>query len=152
MNEVKVSINDLISMASYSVEETTCPSYDELEEEFSETWADLYLDEELKDKEGKHCYIVNDDCNYNIRAVVVSDELDDKTKISLIDIMDNVIFDLLYQDIVEQIEQLGYEYGTSSQAYDDLLKFVREHNILISDYEYSWLLILAEERLDLLIL
>lgn len=152
MNETKVSINDLISLASYSVEETTCPSYEELEEDFSDTWKDLYFDEDLKDAEGKHCYIVHDDCNYNIRAVVVSDELNNKTKISLIDIMDNVIWDLLYQDIIEQIEQLGYEYDTSNQAYDDLLKFVREHNILISDYEYSWLLILAEERLDLLTL
>lgn len=150
MNETKVSINDLISLASYSVEETTCPNYYELEEEFSDTWKDLYFSEDLKDAEGKHCYIVHDDCNCDIRAVVVSDEFDNETKISLIDIMDNVIWDLLYQDIIEQIEQLGYGYDTSN--YDDLLKFVREHNILISDYEYSWLLILAEERLDLVTL
>ena len=48
MNETKVSINDLISMASYSIEETTCPDYKTLEEEFSDIWADMYLNEDLK--------------------------------------------------------------------------------------------------------
>lgn len=152
MNETKVSINDLISLADYYVEETTCPDYETLKEEFSDTWADLYFDEDFKYCEGEHCYIVQDNCNMNIRAVVFGNEFNNDVKVRVIDIMDNVIFDLLYNDIVEQIEQLGYEYDTSSQAYDDLLKFVRENNILISDYEYSWLLVLVEDRLDLLTL
>lgn len=43
MKEVKVSINDLISAANYSVEETTVPPYDKIVENFSSTWKELYL-------------------------------------------------------------------------------------------------------------
>lgn len=150
MNETKVSINDLISMASYSIEETTCPDYKTLEEEFSDIWADMYLNEDLKDAEGKHCYIIHDDCNLNIRAVVVSDEFNKDVKSRIIDIMDNVIFDLLYQDMVERIEELGYKI--TFEDYVELLKFIKGNNIEISNYEYSWLLILAEDRLDLITL
>ena len=150
MNEVKVSINELISLASYSVEETTCPKYEELKEDFSDTWADMYFDEDFKYCEGDPCYIIHDDCNYNIRAVVFGHEFNNDVKVRVIDIMDNVIFDLLYQDMVERIEELGYKI--TFEDYVELLKFIREHNIEISDYEYSWLLILAEERLDLLTL
>ena len=35
----KVSINELISLASYSIEETTVPPYDKIVEDFSDTWA-----------------------------------------------------------------------------------------------------------------
>lgn len=57
----KVSINELISLASYSIEETTVPPYDKIVEDFSDTWADMYLDEDLKEQEGKHCFIIWDD-------------------------------------------------------------------------------------------
>ena len=44
---INVSINELISLASYSIEETTVPPYDFIVKKFSDTWADMYLDEEL---------------------------------------------------------------------------------------------------------
>ena len=50
---INVSINELISLASYNIEETTVPSYDFIVENFSDTWADMYLDKELKEQEGK---------------------------------------------------------------------------------------------------
>ena len=36
-------------------------------------------------------------------------EFNNDVKVRVIDIMDNVIFDLLYQDMVERIEELGYK-------------------------------------------
>lgn len=155
LKEEKVSINELINISNYSIEETTVPSYDKLEKEFSDTWADMYLDEDLKEDEGKHCYIVHDDCNYNIRAVVVSDELNENAKMQLLDIMDNVIYDLLYNDIVEEniIDEKAQEELYYNQSYSKLLEYIRNNNITsISNYEYSWLLVLAENRLDLVTL
>lgn len=155
----KVSIDELISLASYSIEETTVPPYDSIVENFSDTWADMYLDEELKEQEGKHCYIIWDKCNYGIRAIVVSDELDEKTKMSILDIMDNVIFDLIYPDAVEQVtgeEIVGGDYGPNFNGdYEELLNYIDTNEQAmnaISDYEYSWLQVLVNDRLDLVTL
>ena len=124
----KVSINELISLASYSIEETTVPPYDKIVENFSDTWADMYLDEELKEQGGKHCYIIWDKCDYGIRAIVVSDELDEKTKMRILDIMDNVIFDLIYPDALEQVtgeEIVGGANGPGFNGdYKELLNYI----------------------------
>ena len=155
----KVSINELISLASYSIEETTVPSYDKIVEDFSDTWADMYLDEDLKEQEGKHCYIIWDKCGYGIRAIVVSDELDEKTKMRILDIMDNVIFDLIYPDAVEQVtreEIVGGADGPGFNGdYKELLDYIDTNEQAlkaISDYEYSWLQVLVNDRLDLVTL
>ena len=156
----KVSINELISLASYSIEETTVPSYDKIVENFSDTWADIYLDEELKEQEGKHCYIIWDNCcPYAIRAIVVAEELDKNAKTLILDIMDNVIFDLIYPDAVEQVtgeEIVGGAYGPNFNGdYEKLLNYIDTNKQAmedISDYEYSWLQVLVNGRLDLVTL
>ena len=159
MNETKVSINELISLANYSIEETTVPPYEKIVEDFSSTWEDMYLDEDLKEQTGQHCYIVHDDCDCgSIRAIVVADSLTKEAKVQLIDIMDNVIFDLLYNDTVEQAmegeEPADSAYGPGfNQDYAKLLQYIKEHDCPnVSDYDYSWLLVLADSRLDLVTL
>lgn len=156
---INVSINELISLASYDIEETTVPPYDSIVENFSDTWADMYLDEELKEQEGKHCYIIWDKCGYGIRAIVVSDELDEKTKMRILDIMDNVIFDLIYPDALEQVTGegiVGGAYGPGfNNDYKELLNYIDTNEQAleaISDYEYSWLQVLVNDRLDLVTL
>ena len=156
----KVSINELISLASYSIEETTVPPYDKIVEDFSDTWADMYLDEELKEQEGEHCYIIWDKCcPYAIRAIVVSEELDKNAKTLILDIMDNVIFDLIYPDAVEQVtgeEIVGGANGPGFNGdYKELLNYIDTNEQAmedISDYEYSWLQVLVNDRLDLVTL
>ena len=156
----KVSINELISLASYSIEETTVPSYDKIVEDFSDTWADMYLDEDLKEQEGKHCYIIWDNCcPYAIRAIVVAEELDKNAKTLILDIMDNVIFDLIYPDAVEQVtgeEIVGGAYGPNFNGdYEKLLNYIdtnKQAMNAISDYEYTWLQVLVNDRLDLVTL
>lgn len=152
-----VSINDLISIANYSIEETVVPPYEKIVEQFSSTWEDMYLDESLKDDEGKHCYIIWDDCNNCIRSITVAEELNDNTKINLLDIMDNVIFDLLFNDIVDEIAQdenaEHKEYGMRyNEDYAELLDYIDTNNIKVSDYHYAWLLVLVKDRLDLVTL
>ena len=155
----KVSIDELISLSSYSIEETTVPPYNSIVENFSDTWADMYLDEGLKEQEGKHCYIIWDKCNYGIRAIVVSEELDEKTKMLIIDIMDNVIFDLIYPDALEQVtgeEIVGGAYGPNFNGdYKELLNYIDTNEQAMKDiskYEYSWLQVLVNGRLDLVTL
>ena len=155
----KVSIDELISLSSYSIEETTVPPYDSIIENFLDTWADIYLDEGLKEQEGKHCYIIWDKCNYGIRAIVVSEELNEKTKTLILDIMDNVIFDLIYPDALEQVtgeEIVSGNYNPNFNGdYEELLNYIdtNEQAInAISDYEYSWLQVLVNDRLDLVTL
>lgn len=146
MNNIKVSLNELISLASYSIEQSTVPNWDTIVNNFSPIWEDIYLDEELKEQEGKNCFIIYDDCNCGyIRYIAVAEDLDSRTKAMLLYVMDNIIYDLLYSDIVEQIES-----DSMSESLEDLLEYVRDNNITISDYEYSWLIIMAENRLDLL--
>ena len=157
---INVSINELISLASYNIEETTVPSYDFIVENFSDTWADMYLDKELlKEQEGKHCYIIWDKCSYSIKAIVVSEELAEKTKMLILDIMDNVIFDLIYPDALEQVtgeEIVGGAYGPNYNGdYKELLNYIDTNEQAleaISDYEYSWLQVLVNDRLDLVTL
>lgn len=156
---INVSINELISLASYNIEETTVPSYDFIVENFSDTWADMYLDKELKEQEGKHCYIIWDKCNYCIRAIVVSEELDEKTKMLILDIMDNVIFDLIYSDALEQVTGeniIGEAYCPYFNGdYEELLGYIDTNEqamSTISKYEYSWLQVLVNGRLDLVTL
>ena len=152
---INVSINELISLASYNIEETTVPPYDFIVKNFSDTWADMYLDEELKEQEGKHCYIIWDKCNYGIRAIVVSDELDEKTKTLILDIMDNVIFDLIYPDALEQVTGEEIVGANFNGDYKELLNYIDTNEQalkVISDYEYSWLQVLVNGRLDLVTL
>ena len=157
---INVSINELISLASYSIEENTVPPYDFIVKKFSDTWADMYLDEDLKEQEGKHCYIIWDNCcPYAIRAIVVADELDENAKRLILDIMDNVIFDLIYPDALRQItgeEIVGGAYGPNFNGdYKELLNYIDTNEQAmkdISDYEYSWLQVLVNGRLDLVTL
>ena len=156
---INVSINELISLASYNIEETTVPSYNFIVENFSDTWADMYLDEELKEQKGKHCYIIWDECDHSIRAIVVSNELDEKTKMQILDIMDNVIFDLIYPDVLEQVTRVEIVNGACcpnfNGDYEELLSYINTNEQAleaISDYEYSWLEVLVNGRLDLVTL
>ena len=156
---VNVSIDELINLASYNIEETTVPSYNFIVENFSDTWADMYLDEELKEQEGKHCYIIWDKCDCVIRTIVVSEELDEKTKRLILDIMDNVIFDLIYPDVLEQVtgeEIVGRSYRPNFNGdYEGLLNYINTNEKalkVISNYEYSWLQVLVNGRLDLVTL
>lgn len=154
-----VGINELINLASYSVEETTVPPYNSIVVNFSDTWVDMYLDEELKEQEGKHCYIIWDKCVYGIKAIVVSEGLDEKTKMLILDIMDNVIFDLIYPDALEQVtrEEIvngGYAPNFNGD-YEELLNYIDTNEQAmntISKYEYSWLQVLVNDRLDLVTL
>ena len=152
---INVSINELISLASYNIEETTVPSYNFIVENFSDTWADMYLDEELKEQKGKHCYIIWDECDHSIRAIVVLNELNENAKMQILDIMDNVIFDLIYPDAVEQVtreEIVGGVYSPNYNGdYEELLNYIDTNEQAleaISDYEYSWLQVLVNDRLD----
>lgn len=151
---INVSINELIGLASYSIEETTVPPYVSVVANFSDTWAGMYLDKGLKEQEGRHCYIIWDKCGYGIRAIVVSDELDEKTKMLILDIMNNVIFDLIYPDAVEQVT--GEEIvGDFNGDYEELLNYIDTNEQAmnaISKYEYSWLQVLVNGRLDLVTL
>ena len=156
---INVSLNELISLAFYSIEETTVPSYDFIVANFSDTWADMYLDEELKEQRGKHCYIIWDECDHSIRTIVVLDELNENAKMQILDIMDNVIFDLVYPDAVEQItgeEIIGGVYGPNYNGdYEELLNYIDANEQAlkaISNYEYSWLQVLVNDRLDLVTL
>ena len=157
---INVSINELISLASYNIEENTVPPYDFSVKKFSDTWDDMYLDEELKEQEGKHCYIIWDNCcPYAIRAIVVAEELDENAKRLILDIMDNVIFDLIYPDALGQItgeEIVGGAYGPNYNGdYKELLNYIDTNEQAleaISDYEYSWLQVLVNDRLDLVTL
>lgn len=156
---INVSINELISLASYNIEETIVPSYDFIVENFSDTWADMYLDKELKEQEGKHCYIIWDKCNYSIRTIVVSEELDEKTKMLILDIMGNVIFDLIYSDVLDQVTGeniVGKAYCPNFNGdYEELLSYIdtnKQAMSAISKYEYSWLQVLVNDRLDLVTL
>ena len=156
---INVSINELISLASYNIEETTVPSYDFIVENFSDTWADMYLDEELKEQRGKHCYIIWDKCSHGIRAIIVSEGLDEKTKMLILDIMDNIIFDLIYPDALEQATResiVGEAYCPNfNNDYKELLNYIDTNEQAmkaISKYEYSWLQVLVNDRLDLVTL
>ena len=153
---INVSINELISLASYNIEETTVPSYDFIVKKFSDTWADMYLDEELKEKVGEHCYIIWDNCcPYAIRAIVVADELDENAKRLILDIMDNVIFDLIYPDALEQVTGEEIVGANFNNDYKELLNYIDTNEQAmkdISDYEYSWLQVLVNDRLDLVTL
>ena len=156
---INVSINELISLASYSIEETTVPPYDFIVKNFSNIWADMYLNEELKEQGREHCYIIWDKGGCDIRAIVVADELDEKTKMQILDIMDNVIFDLIYPDALGQVtgeEIVGGAYNLNFNGdYKELLNYIDTNEQAlkaISDYEYSWLQVLVNGRLDLVTL
>ena len=73
--------------------------------------------------------------------------------------MDNVIFDLIYPDVLEQVtreEIVGGACGPNYNGdYEELLNYIDTNEQAletISDYEYSWLQVLANGRLDLVVL
>ena len=73
--------------------------------------------------------------------------------------MDNVIFDLIYPDALEQVtgeEIVGGAYGPNYNGdYEELLNYIDTNEQAleaISDYEYSWLQVLVNGRLDLVTL
>lgn len=153
--ETKVNINELIGMASYSIGKGVVPKFEKLKEDFDELWEDLYLDEDLADHVGEPCYFIYDDCRNTIRACYLGEKCDKKMLMNIIDNLDNVIFDLLYPDILEHIEnQTGDDEAVNklscNQSYEELYNYVVEHNIDISDYALSWLKVLGLNRQDLL--
>ena len=157
MEECKVSLNELVNISSYSVTKDVVPTFDELKKQFSTTWADTYLDEDLKEHVGEPCYIINDDVNNCIRGIYVGDELTDKIKMNLLDNLDNVIFDLIYNDIIEQMKDNEVDDNTvnklvNNQSYVEMLEWIRtaDEFSCITVYDYSWVMVLAENRLDLL--
>ena len=153
--ETKVNIDDLISMASYSIVKGVVPEFEKLKAEFNTHMEDMFLDEDLAEHVGEPCYFIYDDCDDGIRACYLGDKCDRKMLIDIIDNLDNIIFDLLYPDILEQIEdQTGDNEAVNklsyNQNYEQLYKYVVEHNIDISDWELSWLKVLGLGRTDLL--
>ena len=153
--ETKVNINELITMANYSVGKGVVPEFKKLQEDFDELWEDLYLDEALANPVGEPCYFIYDDCRNSIRACYLGDNCNKQMLMDIIDNLDNVVFDLLYPDILEQIEnQTGDKEVVSklscNQNYEELYNYVVTHNIDISDWQLSWLKVLGLNRQDLL--
>ena len=149
--ETKVNINELITMASYSVGNGVVPEFNKLKEDFDELWEDLYLDEDLADHVGEPCYFIYDDCRNSIRACYLGSKCNKQMLMNIIDNLDNVIFDLLYPDILEQIEDKEAVNKLScNQNYEKLYNYVVEHDIDISDWQLSWLKVLGLNRQDLL--
>lgn len=156
IQEVKVDIRELIELASYSIIKGTIKPFEELKEEFSTHMEDMFLDEDLADHVGEPCYYLYDDCDIGIRACYLGEKCDKRMIMDIIDNLDNVIFDLLYPDILEQIKnQTGDNEAVNRlsciQNYEKLYNYVAEHNVDISDYEISWLKVLGLNRQDLLV-
>ena len=154
--ETKVDVRELIELASYSIVKGTVKPFEELKEEFSTHMGDMFLDEDLADHVGEPCYYIYDDCDMGIRACYLGEKCDKEMLMDIIDNLDNIIFDLLYPDILEQIEdQTGDDEAVDklscSQNYEKLYNYVVENNVDISDYALSWLKVLGLGRDDLLI-
>lgn len=151
MNEIKVSINDLATIADYEVYKVDALDAQAVINEFDEIWESQYLNEDLLKHDGEPAYVLRDNVRGSIRGCYITNELDEQTKIELIDNIDNVIFDLIFNDIVDEyIPKDDVLIKNGSLSYDDLLDAVKRNNATISDTEYSWLLVLAKGRLDLL--
>lgn len=154
--ETKVDVRELIGLASYSIVKGTVKPFEELDKEFSTHMGDMFLDEDLADHVGEPCYYIYDDCDMGIRACYLGEKCDKKMLMNIIDNLDNIVFDLLYPDILEQIEdQTGDDEAVNklscSQNYEKLYNYVVEHNIDISDYALSWLKVLGLGRDNLLV-
>ena len=150
--ETKVDVRELIEGASYSIVKGTVKPFEELDKEFSTHMEDMFLDEDLADHVGEPCYYIYDDCDMGIRACYVGDKCDKKMLMDIIDNLDNIIFDLLYPDILEQIgDKEAVDKLSFIQNYEKLYNYVVEHNVDISDYALSWLKVLGLNRQDLLV-
>ena len=69
--------------------------------------------------------------------------------------MDNVIFDLIYPDALEQVTGEEIVSANFNNDYKELLNYIDTNEQAlkaISDYEYSWLQVLVNGRLDLVTL
>ena len=149
--ETKVNINELIGMASYEVIKGVVPEFDELKKRFRTHRGDDFLDEDLADHVGEPCYFIYDHCDCGVRACYLGDKCNKQMLMDIIDNLDNVIYDLLYPDILEHIEdEEAINKLSYIQNYEELYKYVVAHNIDISDWELSWLKVLGLDRLDLL--
>lgn len=156
VEETKVDVRELIELASYSIVKGTVKPFEELKEEFSTHMEDMFLDEDLADHVGEPCYYLYDDCDMGVRACYLGDKCDKEMLDNIIDNLDGIIFDLLYPDILEQIDdQIEDEEGINklscNQNYEKLYNYVVEHNVNISDYALSWLKVLGLNRQDLLV-
>ena len=154
--ETKVDIRELIELADYSIVKGTVKPFEELKEEFSTHMEDMFLDEDLADHVGEPCYYLYDDCDMGIRACYLGEKCDKQMLMDIIDNLDNVIFDLLYPDILEQIEdQTGDDEAVNelscNQNYEGLYNYITKNNIDISDWELSWLKVLGLNKQDLLV-
>ena len=154
--ETKVDVRELIELASYSIVKGTVKPFEEIDKEFSTHMGDMFLDEDLADHVGEPCYYIYDDCDMGIRACYLGEKCDKAMLMDIIDNLDNIVFDLLYPDTLEQIEdQTGDDEAVNelscNQNYEKLYNYVVEHNVDIEDYELSWLKVLGLGRDDLLI-
>ena len=150
--ETKVDIRELIELASYSIVKGTVKPFEELKKEFSTHMGDMFLDEDLADHVGEPCYYIYDDCDMGVRACYLGEKCDKEMLMDIIDNLDNIVFDLLYPDILEQIEDdEAVNKFSYNQNYEKLYNYVVEHNVDVSDWELSWLKVLGLGRDDLLV-
>lgn len=151
--EEKVDVRELIGLASYSITKGTVKPFEELKKEFSTHMEDMFLGEDLADHVGEPCYYIYDDCDMGIRACYVGEKCDKKMLDIIIDNLDHVFYEAIYEDTVDNfIEDDEARNNLSySQSYEDLYNYIVEHNVDISDWKLSWLKVLGLGRDDLLV-
>lgn len=154
MKTINVSLNELISMANYEIIKGYVPTPEELLDELDRSSEPLYIDDDLINSIGKPCFLIMDNVKGKIKYIIKGHKFNNRVKTIALDTLDNVIFDLLYNDILEQLE--SYCDVTTlrhEQSYTDMLNTVDKSGIsCLSDFEYSWLQILGNRNLKLLIL
>ena len=151
--EEKVDVRELIEMASYSITKGTVKPFEELKEEFSTHMEDMFLDEDLADHVGEPCYYLYDDCDMGVRACYLGDKCDKKMLDIIIDNLDHVFYEAIYEDTVDNFieDEEAVNKLSCIQNYEKLYNYVVEHNVDISDYALSWLKVLGLSRQDLLV-
>lgn len=156
--ETKVSINDLISLANYRVVKGVVKPFKQLQAEFTTHMDDMFLNEDLADHVGEPCYYIYDDCDMGTRACYLGNKGNCEVISNIIDNLDNVIYDLLYPDILEQLERVVRNKEEINnlylcQSYENLYNYIVNNNLIneVSDYEMSWLKVLAFDRIDLVL-
>lgn len=154
MKAINTSLNELISMANYEIIKGYVPTPEKLLDELDRSSEPLYVDDDLINAIGKPCFLIMDNVKGKIKYIIKGNKFNKRVKLIALDMLDNVIFDLLYNDILEHLEdycdvtKLRYE-----QSYTNVLNMVNSLGTnCLSDYEYSWLQILGNGKFNLLIL
>lgn len=154
MKAIDVSLNELISIADYEIIKGYVPTPEKLLDELDRSSEPLYIDDDLTNAIGKPCFLIMDNVKGKIKYIIKGHKFNKRVKTIALDMLDNIIFNLLYNDILEQlgdycdVTKLRYE-----QSYANVLNIVDDlGSNCISDYEYSWLQILGNGKFNLLIL